>query len=577
MATFYLPSSDGGYSSGTYVRYRIVVTEGALSGRTREVTVSVEYWRTNTGYSSYGDGTCYCTINGARYSQTVTPSQKVTYNSYTKLFSKTVDVTYDNSGNASVSVWAYSDTNVANLNSSSNGGTITLTPISPVTYTVTYNANGGTSGPITQTKTYNQSLTLTTSIPSRTGYTFSHWLCNTTVWNPGDVIPASVNYSFTLVAQWTLNKYQVTYNANGGSNAPSAQYKKHDINLTLSANQPTRNDYDFVGWGTSTSDSTAYYSPGGTYSQNAPITLYAIWKKSYTPPWTTSVVGPYRCDANGDPTEDGMYFYAEFDWEWFEDTPVTGCSIEWYCTTDADDRGSATPVVTPAGDYEAWTDGVFGGGELRTDKTYIVQLRLTDAHGDTVFPYTVPSKLFPIDFIGDPTTGHTGAAFGKPADTPDLLDIAWDTKITGNLTVDGSVNVVGFADAVYKTLLDRFYPINSIYISYSHTNPGTLFGGEWQRLANRFLWGCDEQGTIGSTGGSEKVTLNIDQMPVHSHPVMFEGYGSAAAGVLTFKQSSSAGYFGYNNQAKYAATTGGGQAHDNMPPYIQVSIWRRIA
>ena len=315
-------------------------------------------------------------------------------------------------------------------------------------------------------------------------------------------------------------------------------------------------------------------------------------------------MGPYRSDDEENQTEDGKYFYAEFNWESFS-APVTGCSIEWYCTAYYDEanpedipeackrcsnhtsnggtgicRGSVIPDISKE-DWYGSNDGLIRGqvygGELLADRTYIVQLRLTDKHGDTVFPYTLPSKLFPIDFIGDPTTGHTGAAFGKPADTPDLLDIAWDTNITGNLTVHGSVNVTSFAEAVYKTLLDRFYPINSIYISYSHTNPETLFGGTWQRLANRFLWGCDEQGTIGSTGGSEKVTLNIDQMPVHSHPVMFDGYGSNADGVLTFKQSSSAGYFGRGNQDGYVATTGAGQAHDNMPPYIQVSIWRRTA
>lgn len=69
--------------------------------------------------------------------------------------------------------------------------------------------------------------------------------------------------------------YTVSYNANG---APGNQTKTWGSNLTLSSTKPTRSGYNFVGWGTSASATSASYQPGGTYSSNSGITLYAIWQ-----------------------------------------------------------------------------------------------------------------------------------------------------------------------------------------------------------------------------------------------------------------------------------------------------------
>lgn len=85
------------------------------------------------------------------------------------------------------------------------------------------------------------------------------------------------NTSFTVPA---LTKYTVSYDANGGSGAPSSQTKYYGKTLTLSSTKPQKSGYTFVGWGTSSSDTTADYSAGGSYTTNASDTLYAIWKKT---------------------------------------------------------------------------------------------------------------------------------------------------------------------------------------------------------------------------------------------------------------------------------------------------------
>lgn len=76
--------------------------------------------------------------------------------------------------------------------------------------------------------------------------------------------------------------FAVTYNANGGTGAPSAQEKRTGIDLTLSSTQPTRDGYTFAGWATST-DGSVEYAAGATYTANAAVTLYAQWtQNTYT-------------------------------------------------------------------------------------------------------------------------------------------------------------------------------------------------------------------------------------------------------------------------------------------------------
>ena len=84
--------------------------------------------------------------------------------------------------------------------------------------------------------------------------------------------------------------YTITYNANGGTNAPAAQTKTKDVALTLSSTEPTRTGYNFLGWATTSTASSAQYSAGSSYTANANVTLYAVWEaKTYA----------VRYDANG--------------------------------------------------------------------------------------------------------------------------------------------------------------------------------------------------------------------------------------------------------------------------------------
>lgn len=149
------------------------------------------------------------------------------------------------------------------------------------TYTISYDANGGSGAPASQTKAHTKNLTLSSTKPTRTGYSFLGWgtsASGSAQYQPGTTYTA--NGDVTLYAIWTPNKYTVSFNANGGSGAPSSQTKYHGMALTLSTAKPTRSGYTFAGWATYASATSAAYQPGSSYTGNYSLTLYAVWSKN---------------------------------------------------------------------------------------------------------------------------------------------------------------------------------------------------------------------------------------------------------------------------------------------------------
>ena len=167
---------------------------------------------------------------------------------------------------------------------------ITWYPTLP-TYTITYNANGGSGAPSSSTKTWGTNKTLSSTTPTRTGYTFKGWATSQARANNGTVDYAAgatytKNANLSLYAVWQVNTWTVTYNANGGSGAPSSQTKTYNVALTLSTTKPTKTGYDFKGWATTQARAnagTVDYAAGATYNGNAALSLWAAWqKKTYT-------------------------------------------------------------------------------------------------------------------------------------------------------------------------------------------------------------------------------------------------------------------------------------------------------
>ena len=117
------------------------------------------------------------------------------------------------------------------------------------------------------------------------------------------------------------------------------------------------------------------------------------------------------------------------------------------------------------------------------------------------------------------------------------------------------------------------YPVGAIYLSVTDANPAALFGGTWERIGGRFLLGADSTHAAGSTGGEASHTLTIDEMPRHNHEVDNLNASGNATPFMTVQAQAKTGHGG-NVQTMYA---GGGKAHNNMPPYLAVYMWKRVS
>ena len=161
----------------------------------------------------------------------------------------------------------------------------TLSVPALTSYTVRYNANGGlaSSTPAVQTKWYGETLTLSTTKPTKTGTTFKHWCTNSTGSGATYATGAqfNTNANTTLYAIWnnTATSYTIRYNANTGnaSSTPAAQTKTHGVTLTLSTTKPTKTNATFYRWNTNSSGTGTAYAAGANFTLNANTTLYAIW------------------------------------------------------------------------------------------------------------------------------------------------------------------------------------------------------------------------------------------------------------------------------------------------------------
>lgn len=125
-------------------------------------------------------------------------------------------------------------------------------------------------------------------------------------------------------------------------------------------------------------------------------------------------------------------------------------------------------------------------------------------------------------------------------------------------------------------VFEKAYPIGSIYINAEdNTSPAILFGiGTWQKIEDVFLLGAGNNYVLGATGGESTHRLTVAEMPSHNHQQRVQntsGYASSDG------QEAGIGWGGSYHYANWCQYTGGGQSHNNMPPYKAVNMWIRIS
>lgn len=129
------------------------------------------------------------------------------------------------------------------------------------------------------------------------------------------------------------------------------------------------------------------------------------------------------------------------------------------------------------------------------------------------------------------------------------------------------------------SLLEKMYPVGSVYLSVSEVDPATVFGGTWKRLEDVFLLASGKR-EAGRTGGEESHLLTTEEMPTHSHTFHTGGQLTPDPTTGTLHTAILSEVIGKTAQdsvdSSLNAAAGGAQEHNNMPPYLVVNMWKRI-
>lgn len=126
-----------------------------------------------------------------------------------------------------------------------------------------------------------------------------------------------------------------------------------------------------------------------------------------------------------------------------------------------------------------------------------------------------------------------------------------------------------------STVLNKVYPVGAIYMSVNSTNPKTLFGGTWVQIKDRFLLAAGATYKAGATGGEATHTLTVDEIPNHQHVLWYPNAGGEQSAAIGYPEAGSKNT--WYAEASKTGGTGGGAAHNNMPPYLSVYVWKRTA
>ena len=159
------------------------------------------------------------------------------------------------------------------------------------------------------------------------------------------------------------------------------------------------------------------------------------------------------------------------------------------------------------------------------------------------------------------------------------LEEGLDSTQTNVTTLAEALELLNTTKLAKSELLNAVYPVGSIYISVSETSPNTLFGGTWERLKDRFLLAVGDSYAAGTTGGEAAHTLTVEEMPKHHHNLYVRGFDNSSS-----KEAIVNASYNYTSDQSNAgqaeliiSSTGGSAAHNNLPPYLAVYMWKRTA
>ena len=224
---------------------------------------------------------------------------------------------------------------------------------------------------------------------------------------------------------------------------------------------------------------------------------------------------------------------------------------------------------------------------MAVNKVVINDEVVLDLTGDTVRAADLPKGVIAHSATGAKVTGTTNYAgssnAGGSATSAEKLNNSLTIKLNGTSqgAWDGSsAKTIDITAASVGATKLAAWPIGSIYMSVNSTSPANLFGGTWERISDTFLFAASSSYPAGSTGGEFTHKLTQSELPDYSLSVangsnVIRSKTGSYADAYVQTQSSGWGIPNWESKTVTVASGGSGAAHNNMPPYLSVWIWKR--
>ena len=599
MAT--LTKSVSPQGGGYNYTYTVDVIENSTSIANNTSNVTINFYIKGPWAPSYYDWTTYYGIIVDGSIKDSGSSRPYVSTSNVKLLSWTGDVAHNSDGSKSISVSVYLTNGSASYlptqypsSSPLYMGSVSLTTIPRASSVSCSTADIGSNATIsisrasssfTHTLTYSFG-SLTGTIATKTSSTSVSWTIPTTFYAQipndksgtgtitcytynGSTLIGSKPTSFTATvnesaSKPTLNPTAVDSNATTTAlTGDSSKFIKYYSNASVSTGASARNSATLKSQKI-TCGAKSISSASGTINavESGSFTFSATDSRGYP---TTQTLNKtlieyikLTCSLNaGAPTTDGVATLKISGnyWDGTFGALANTLTVQYRYKTQGGSYGSWTTVSATKSNNTYNSTATISGLDYRT--TYVFQARAVD-------------KLATVNT--DEQARRTTPIFDWSKN---------DFNVNGTLKVNNT------------NIFDLIYPVGSFYISAKSTNPGTLFGGTWEQIQGKFLLGMSSSYPAGSQGGEATHTLTEAEMPSHVGHMLSNfadtSYTDRGGDTNSYYINSNnmAGLTKYNNRPwkvedgneviMVGTSRGGGQPHNNMPPYLSVYIWKRTA
>lgn len=456
-----MATSSAMSTSNDRVKYKITITQNSqdVNNNLSNVTVSVRFYRTNTGYTTYGSGTVYCKINGTTYSVNVTPSQKIT-NSGIVLFTKTLNILHNADGTKTLTTSAWINLNTPltsdeqsysqalttipratapaiNVSTVALGGSITVSmprASSSFTHTLRYNFAGktGTIGTgLGTSQKWTVPLSLASQIPNTTSgiLTIS---CDTyngstkigtksatvTCTVPASVVPTIGTISLSETVSGLnakigafvqgQSKIAVSVSASGAYGSTIATYISKFGSSSFNGASFTISNVNTSGSVNLTV--TVKDSRGRTATKTQAVTILP-----YEIPQINSFSG-IRCNQDGTANEDGQYVQLSYN---YAISALNNKNDKTITIAYQQVGGSSWTTLKTESNYSADTTYV-PATVFSVDNSYNFKITVQDYFKTVSYEIEVTTAFTLVDY----SAGGKGVAFGKVAENENLADFA---------------------------------------------------------------------------------------------------------------------------------------------------------